>query len=353
MFSAVGMWQDEEVTFVPTGLTYGRVVAGRGSGTGTRAAWSNDGISWNTATTPNSRGYTVGAFSEDLGLYVLGTDTAATDNIISSTNGVTWTLRSKPNANSIGAIEWCPAFGRFIAVGNTNVYTSTNGTTWIVAFTHSGTGTHALKATYAETPSGNFFVGSISKSSTLSLAYTELIYTSNGTQFATYSFLQNGITHRVATDVIYNKGLNRFISTSRQEPGGQIVTSTSITQSWVTYSEPTFGGGARLQSGDNETDTFVITNGQGSTTAGLKYSTTGLGGSWASASMPAGNKYSFDVIYCKEINTWITSNYDDTTAYTSTDGITWTSRTGIVNMFHFAWGPGVRTTGYKQGAGIT
>jgi hypothetical protein len=353
MFSTVAFWQDEVGQAIPTGLTYGRVVAGRGSGSGLRAAWSNDGITWNTATTPDSRGYVSCDFSPELGLYIMVSDTAAANNIISSTNGVAWTLRSKPNTNSLAQVAWCPGFSRFLAVGNTNVYSSTDGITWTVAFTHSLTGIHCLKPTYAETPTGNYFVGLGSKSSTLANAFTELIYTSNGTSFATYSFQQNGITFRVATDIVYNKGLNRFLLTSRQELGGQILTSTSLTSSWATYSEPVFSNTTRFQSGDNDTNTFIITNGQGSTTAGLKYSTTGLSNSWASASMPAGNKYSFDVIWCPEINTWVTSNYDDTTAYTSGDGITWTSRTGIINMFHFAWGPGVRTTGYKQGAGIT
>ena len=355
MFSTVAFWQDEIPQVIPTGLTYGRVVSGRGSGVNTRVGWSNNGISWNTATTPDSRGYVSGDFSPDLGLYILVSDITATNNIISSTNGVTWTLRSKPNANNLAQVSWCPGFSRFIAIGGTHAYSSTDGINWSIAFTHSRIGNLCIKSTYAETPTGNYFVGLTSKTSaaTPTNAYTELVYTSNGTSFATYSFLQNGITHRVATDIVYNKGLNRFISTSRQELGGQIVTSTSLTSSWITYSEPTFAATQRLQTGDNDTNSFVITNGQGSTTAGLKYSTTGLAGSWASASMPAGNKYSFDVIWCPEINTWITSNYDDTTAYTSTDGITWTSRTGIINMFHFAWGPGVRTTGYKQGAAIT
>jgi hypothetical protein len=334
------------------GLTYGRFVAGRSSGTNQRAAWSNDGITWNISTTPNSFSYFGGDFSPDLGLYILVANDSSTSNIISSTNGVTWTARTKPNTNSLFSISWCSTWNKFLATGNTNLYESTDGITWTIAFTHSLTAC-GLESTFAQTPSGPVFASLIRISGAESVGHTQILYSTDGSSFATYSFLDNGITFRVATDILYDSTLNKWISTSRFETGGVIVQSSTISSGWTNYSEGVLSA-PRLSGGSNNLGRFVISNSFGTnTTAGLKYSDTGLSASWTNATMPSGTKDPYDIVYAPEIGTWFSSNFGSTTAFISATGASWSSVTAPSNMLRFVWGAGVRTDGYKQGSGIT
>lgn len=350
-------------TVPPTpALTYGRWVGIRNSGTLQRAAWSNDGITWATASTPNSYSYQSVDFSPELGLYVAVASDAQTNNIMSSTNGVAWTARTKPTNSALFAVKWCAAWNKFLATSTANIFSSSDGINWATAFTHSGGAAFAGagKSTFADTPTGWVFA-TFTRPAPVN-APSQICYSTDGTTFATYSVAQSGLSFRYATQIAYLKSQNRFVGIAPADDTNQIIQTTgSITSGWTNYTENNVSGGTRygISVGGSATnsafDRFLISNSYGqTTTAATKWSSLGASGSWTASTHPSAIHYPYAVEYAPSINQWVVCKVDAGTVYTSVDGgLTFTSRTAFSNILNFSWGPGVRTTGYKQGSGIT
>jgi len=119
------------------------MVANGGASATQRSAYSPDGSSWTTATMPtfsNGSGqtWTDVAFSPPLGLFVaIGSGGSNNNNALAtSPDGITWTGRSIPQANTWRSICWAGGtINLFVAVsedGTNRVMTSPDGTTWTV-----------------------------------------------------------------------------------------------------------------------------------------------------------------------------------------------------------------------------
>ena len=354
MFSGVAFWQAPTAEAV-AGLTYGRFVGVRLTGTNQRACWSNDGITWNVATTPNSNNYLGVDFSPELGLYVAVCENTATNNIISSTNGVTWTARSKPDNVQISGVKWCPQWSKFYASGLSKLYQSSDGINWSIAYTYStGKQSVCFNPVYAETGTQSIFATTLyTGTSPNFLVWT--CYTTNGSTFTEHQV--STITGAYGRTIAYSKANNRFLITEQALIPGTIFESQNIGSGWTNYTQAppvTSSSGAALDWSESE-GLFVrayltVPN---STTTPIVRSATGLSGSWTASTLPSAQYSIFNLRYAPEIDTWVAPQINTATGYSSTDGITWTSRTMIIDTRNVCWGAGIRTNGYKQGAGIT
>lgn len=367
-----------------TALNYGRWVMTRRNVVSNQGAqWSNDGISWNIATTPNSRDHYSCDFAPELGLYVAVSSFAATNNIMTSTNSVTWTSRSKSTNGTFGPVTWCPGYNKFIAQSNggssasteINLWSSSDGINWTQVFTASGyTFPSAsslgwfLQSAYAATPLGNEFLSAYRRAA--GGTSSNMIYTNNGTSFTTYS------TSRFAgpvTNIAYNRTLNRWIL---NEAEGPTTTTNVFATSQTASSESSWLRYTKLRSPANGLTFTLVANNDGrnggtastmnvtayfsgaNTTTPIRYSSTALNGSWTASTLPSAAYGFFHGAYSRALNQFVlaraTSALSTVQTYSSTNGITWTLRTtaaaeNVANVF----GEGVRTTGYRAGAGIT
>jgi hypothetical protein len=362
MFSPISFWNFTDLTPPEPGLTYGRFAAvRRATGTNQRAMWSNDGISWNIATTPNSLNYYGIDFSPEQGLYVATSVDVNTSNIMTSTNSVTWTSRSKPDNISLRGVSWCKAWNKWIANGTTKLYTSDDAITWTIGFTYSDANliSYTFEPVYAETPNGPIW-GCALASTTTTQRVMKICYTTNGSTFTEVNTTDETIWRdSCGMTINYSPELNRFIITNLPDlpnPFSQrILTSTDLTSGWSWYTQSVSPSGAYRIGAAWGDGLFVspMFSG-GNTTTPIQYSSLGTNGSWTASTLPNGAYTFYDAEYAPEIDTFFVIRTNASNGFSSNDGITWTQRTVSGNEFtHVSWGAGVRTNGYKQGAGIT
>lgn len=121
----------------------GYFVAVGGSGNASyRAMYSANGTSWTSIATPGGSNNQWGGlcWSPDLGMLVAvsytGTDV---QKIMSSVDGINWTMRNAPNANALYKVIWSPEMQHFVAsaisgIGNRISY-SRDGINWFAGIT--------------------------------------------------------------------------------------------------------------------------------------------------------------------------------------------------------------------------
>lgn len=354
MFSGVAFYQSAESA--SAGLTYGRFVGVRRADTNLRAAWSNDGITWNTATTPNSLNYYCVDFSPEQGLYVATSIDASTSNIMSSTNGVTWTSRSKPDSLAVNSITWCVAFSKWIATGPTKFYVSPDGATWSIGYTISDTNynSHAYESLFVNSLTGPIWATPLNDAPGVDTQRAmKIAYTTDGTTF-TETVINGEIIwyNNDGRSINYLADQNRYLITN-QSTVTKMLTATAIVASWSAYTQSVFPSGAIRFNPAAGAKVFVSTNfSGGTTTTPIQYSSLGTNGSWTSSTFASAVYDFYDTEWSPEISLFYAARVSGN-GYTSPDGITWTLRTAPASITHVSWGAGVRTTGYKQGSGIT
>lgn len=345
MFSLPALFQDEIIT--PTGLTYGRWVATRRN-VPNGIAWSNDGITWNNATVPTLTQLYSLDFNPNNGLYLATSFETGTSNIISSTNGVTWTLRSKSGTSDAIGVKWCEPFGVWILQTAAGIQTSSSGTgSWTIRATYSsGFTSFCYNPDCANTTAdGNIWVGTIFNSATTG---SRRIISTNGTTFTeVVNFTQSNVS---GNSVRYNSFLNRWLTTN-QNPNTVanhfVLTATASTFSGFTVSHGFIGNRIGMDTNNVKNPRFVSVGFGAASTGTIISSNDGI--SWTASAITVGNQYC--VRYSPEIDQWFAGG--DTWQYTSADGYSWTLRTVGTNVSNARFGAGVRTTGFKQGAGIT
>jgi hypothetical protein len=103
-----------------------------------RVKTSPDLVTWSTPTTPNGNGLNGIVYAPALGLLVAVGD----NSVITSSDAVTWTDRTPAAAYSWRSVAWSPELALLVAVsydgnagGTDQVMTSTNGTSWTLGAT--------------------------------------------------------------------------------------------------------------------------------------------------------------------------------------------------------------------------
>jgi hypothetical protein len=104
------------------------------NGSGSAVMTSFDGITWTLQTTPIDNGWNHICWSPELGLFVAVAWSGSNDRVMTSPDGMNWTLRSTPTNNNFWGVCWAPELGLFCAVsatGSTNrAMISSDGINW-------------------------------------------------------------------------------------------------------------------------------------------------------------------------------------------------------------------------------
>jgi hypothetical protein len=118
-------------------------IAVSNTGTNNRVMTSPDGITWTIRTSASNNNWTSICWSSKLSLLVAISNSGTTDRIMTSPDGIIWTTRTSVNDYSWNSICWSDNLNIFVAVGYSNVIadeisipsansvmTSTNGINW-------------------------------------------------------------------------------------------------------------------------------------------------------------------------------------------------------------------------------
>jgi hypothetical protein len=110
-----------------------RLFVAVGSGPGNRTIFSSDGISWQPGSITNGIWNSV-CWSRELGLFVTVGSALTGRRAATSSDGITWTLRTTAADLTWFSVCWSPELGLFAAVASTGggnrVMTSPDGETW-------------------------------------------------------------------------------------------------------------------------------------------------------------------------------------------------------------------------------
>lgn len=109
------------------------VAVGSGGGTN-NVMTSQDGYTWTVRTLPLSRNLNDVCYAPSLGLFVAISTSTASDSILTSTDGITWTARNNPLLQFLQCITWSPELSLFVALSGDkellHAVTSPDGITW-------------------------------------------------------------------------------------------------------------------------------------------------------------------------------------------------------------------------------
>lgn len=113
------------------------------SGTKNRVMTSPDGINWTLRNTPVDNDWRAVCWSRELNLFVAVAITGINNRVMTSSNGIDWIIRNTPSNNNWFDICWSPELGLFVAVASSDlsigdsvrIMTSSNGIDWIIANT--------------------------------------------------------------------------------------------------------------------------------------------------------------------------------------------------------------------------
>ncbi len=104
--------------------------AGAGSGVMT----SPDGVNWTLRSTPVDNGWNDICWSPELGLFAAVAWSGSAQRVMTSSDGITWTAQNTPNSNDYWGICWSPQLRIFVAVAATGsgnrAMTSSDGVNW-------------------------------------------------------------------------------------------------------------------------------------------------------------------------------------------------------------------------------
>jgi hypothetical protein len=117
-------WSPELGLFCTIGLT----------GTGSRVMTSPDGVNWTVRTSAADNSWVSVCWAAELGLFCAVAFSGSGNRVMTSPDGVNWTIRTSAADNSWRAVCWSPELGLLCAVALTGtgnrVMTSPDGITW-------------------------------------------------------------------------------------------------------------------------------------------------------------------------------------------------------------------------------
>lgn len=217
----IGQWTS--VTWSPDISLFTAVAS---DGAANRIMTSPDGLTWTVRTHPSNAEWQDVVWSPALNLFVAvggynSGSVPATDLVMTSPDGVTWTKRTAPLHVDWNCVAWSPALGLF-AAGNSSVFssdgfmTSADGTTWTkVGGSSSATGTWA---SIAWSPSLGLFAAVNSQSISQQVATS-----ANGSTW-TFRTTANNSTWR---DIAWNATLGLFCAVASANTVGATRVMTS------------------------------------------------------------------------------------------------------------------------------
>ena len=106
------------------------------NGTGTRVMTSPDGINWTLRTSAADNAWLSIVWSPSLALFVAVANSGTGNRVMTSSNGTAWTIRTSAADNNWRDVTWSPSLGLFVAVADSGtgnrVMTSPDGINWTI-----------------------------------------------------------------------------------------------------------------------------------------------------------------------------------------------------------------------------
>ena len=106
------------------------------TGVGNRVMTSPDGVNWTIQVSAADNDWNAIAWSPELGLFVAVAGSGVGNRVMTSPDGVNWTIRASAANNAWNAIAWSPELGLFVAVAGSGVgnrvMTSPDGVNWTI-----------------------------------------------------------------------------------------------------------------------------------------------------------------------------------------------------------------------------
>jgi hypothetical protein len=193
-------WSSERSIFVAVGQ----------SGVGNRVATSSDGVSWSVGTSAADNQWTSVCWSKEKNLFVAVAKSGVANRVMTSPNGITWTIRSTPQPAGadmdLTCIAWAPELGIFGAlasgpagIGAQRIITSTDGISWTL---RSQGGTAGFWTSIAWSSRLTRFVGTATVQTAGSVM---LMYSVDGASW------NNGSTTQILGKIVWADPLGIFV----------------------------------------------------------------------------------------------------------------------------------------------
>ena len=303
--------------------------------------------SWTPQTSITSNTWKAVAYSPSLNIYVaIASNNANTSSFASSTDGLTWTIRTAPASKTWNDVVWNEDRKAFFAVsdassGASNAFaTSTNGTSWSGI---SAPATQHYRAITYVRETGQFILNSTASSN-------EIYFSSNFTTWFRYRTVF-GVQFN---QIFYSRKFSRYynmwntntstssIVTTLEYGTGPLADNTQLNGSGyvnlpVADAVRSFKWGAEsLELGVM----VLVATDTNSASQSVAYSTNGVVFTYTSASEAASWS---KVIWVTELSMFVAISSDATPKMMkSTDGINWSSVTlpaGLTALSNIAWIP--------------
>jgi len=254
----------------------------------------------------------------ELGIYIY---TGTNGALLTSTNGVNWTLRSTVSTNTWNSVAYSPSLELLVAVSNSN--TTTNS---IITSIDGGINWTARTAPYAY----NWISVCYSSSLGMFVAVAASSPTTNTIMTSTDGINWSAQTGVSSTwwKIIWVDALNLFVAIGSSSP--YLMTSSNGT-AWTTRSPSTNTTWKSLD-WSPELNLFVAVADSGST----RVMTSTNGTSWTNQTSQVTSQWS-SVCWCSNLGIFVAVSSDGTTNYimTSPNGINWT--TYLSNWDEYTW----------------
>jgi alpha-tubulin suppressor-like RCC1 family protein len=349
-----------------------------------RIMTSPDGINWTARIAINQNAWQSVCWSPQLGLFVAVSNTGTSNRVMTSVNGITWIGRSSSIDNNWSSICWAPNINLFIAVSTSGtdnrIVTSPDSINWTTRF--SPVNNNWLSITYSKEL--NLLVA-VASSGTNRIMFSE-----NGIEW----YISSYISSLNLDSIVWAPGLQKFIISSSISPTESSIINSktfnenisiinsgksyfNINNSSTKFINKTVGNTYDFTTYSSiwvkELNTFVIGGGSGNiilssdSNVWTRYTTeistiiqsiawspqlnllvaispsttnnvlTSIDGKhWMLRSSPTINSNTWQsVCWSPELLLFVAvgNGIDNRKVMTSTDGITWTLRTGVSNSW--------------------
>lgn len=281
---------------------------------------------WNAVVTPLNRIWSSLTWSPELRLLVATSHSTAMDNIMTSPDGIEWTVRTAPNTNNIRAVAWSPELNLFATVASTGtgnrVNTSPDGITW----------------TAQSTPANYFFRDMIWVSELglfVAVANTSSVTDKVMTSPDGINWTLRNCPDRSWSDITWSPELELLcVSATGGIAGGKIMTSPDAIN-WTLYTTPGDTGSWEGLTWSGSLGLFVAVNFDITVLSGQSVMTSPDGENWTLQNASSNRWLSvawspgYEMLAAVAVNT-----FGPATVMTSPDGENWTLQTPDIDR---AW----------------
>lgn len=265
-----------------------------------------------------------------------GVGNVTTNNVITSTDGITWVTRTTNASFYPFGVGWSPTLGIWVVSGYgggvvVGVWYSYNGISWTV-----GTGAGTSVTYYDIAWNGTYFM-------IAPQANTQPIYSTNGIAWS------NGTIISAAQAVVAIGWINGTWVAGGTTSMFYLTTSGVPSGAWSTSASTPFS--TRCWDIKPNNGTLLVAVGQGTATT-IAYSSTGItwtnvggvatAGATSATSQTTFTTAGYDVCWATELGLWIAVGQGINRVLTSPDAINWTARDGPgihTSVYGAAWSP--------------